>query len=343
MGRISTQYHTNKVAQNSLRYGGLIAAWLILGGSPAFAAEQMLDRLAAEVNGHAITTSEIQSKVDKGPLIEVSAWPALENDPPAKVALQDLINKKLIMQKADELDIQVTEEALNEEIKSFLVRRKLSHEDLLKALAEQGMSYEQYKEDFKTQMVINQVQGREVLPLVKITDRDIQLYYLKHSGSMAENIRLSLRQLQIIVPDGSVEAIKTGKKQLVDKAYQELEGGMPFEQAVKIYSDNETARDSGGQMPQVFLKDLAPVFQNAVRDLEEGHYTRVIETPNGYSIFYVSKKEFSGSDEYVKQKPQLEGQLRQEEMGKLLSKWLEAQRRKSDIKLKDLTPPKAAG
>ncbi len=334
MGRNGSQHHTNQVFTNALKRH-IVTAVGLLSSPVASAAEQLIDRLAAEVNGHAITASEVQSKVEKGPLVEVSPWPAQENDPPAKVAIQDLINKKLIMQKADELDIDVTDEALNEEIKSFLSRRNLNREQLMEALGQQGMTYDQYREDFRTQMVINQFQGREILPQVKITDRDVQSFYLRNSGTMAENIRLTLRQLQIAVPSGSVDAVKAGKKQLVEKVFQEIEGGMPFEKAVKIYSDNESARENGGLMPQVFLKDLAPLFQNAIRDLEEGRYTRPIETPMGYSIFYVTKREFSGSDEYLKMKPQLENQLRQEEMNKLLSKWLETQRRRSDIKLKD--------
>ncbi|MCX6130920.1 MAG: SurA N-terminal domain-containing protein, partial [Proteobacteria bacterium] len=120
MGRNGSQYNTNQIITGTLARTCCKGFCLIFLSTPLLAAEQLLDRLAAEVNGHAITASEVQSKVDKGPLIEVSPWPALENDPPAKVALQDLINKKLIMQKAEELDIQVTDEALKEEIQNYV-------------------------------------------------------------------------------------------------------------------------------------------------------------------------------------------------------------------------------
>ncbi len=142
MGRNGSQHNTNQVFTNALKRH-IVTAVVLLSSPVASAAEQLIDRLAAEVNGHAITASEVQSKVEKGPLVEVSPWPAQENDPPAKVAIQDLINKKLIMQKADELDIEVTDEALNEEIKSFLSRRNLNREQLMEALGQQGMTYDQ--------------------------------------------------------------------------------------------------------------------------------------------------------------------------------------------------------
>ncbi|MBC7533831.1 MAG: SurA N-terminal domain-containing protein [Oligoflexus sp.] len=330
MGRISPQHHSYKKFTGLLKATSLAGALMI--SQYGFSAE-LIDRLVAEVNGAAITFSEAKQKVDKGPLVEVSPFPAKETDPPLQVAIQDLINKKLIMQKAEELEIEVTEAAVGEEIDRFMKGRNLTKDQLNSALAEQGMTYDQYREDFKTQMVMNQFQGREIVPQVKISDRDVQLYFLRTSGSAAENVRLVLRQLQISLPPDGVASVKEGKRSLVDKAYQELEGGMPFEQVVKIYSDNDEARKNGGLMSSLYVKDLAPLFQSAVKDLDEGKYSKPIETPVGYFIFYVEKKEFSGSEEYKKKKPELENALRQEEMGRLLTRWIEGQRKKADIKI----------
>jgi peptidyl-prolyl cis-trans isomerase SurA len=301
-----------------------------------YSAEELVDRLIAEVGGEAITQSEIRSKVEKGPLIEVSPFPAKETDDPWKVALEDLVNKKLILQKAVEVGIDVSEENLEQEIKSFLQRRNLTKESLNAALSQQGMTYEQYKEDFKTQMVINQFEGRELMPQVKVTDRDVQLFYIKNSGALAENVKLSLKQLAIQIPSSGADSVKEAKKQVVEKAYQELEAGMPFDQAVKIYSDDEESRKTGGEMAPIFLKDLAPNVQAVVKELEEGKFSKPIVLGASAFIFFVSKREFAGSEDYLKQKPQLEASLRQEEMGRLLSRWLEAQRRRTDIKIKGL-------
>lgn len=330
MGRISPEHHSDKKLTGLLKSS--VVAGALMMSQYGFSAE-LIDRLVAEVNGAAITLSEAKQKVDKGPLVEVSPFPSKEQDPPLQVAIQDLINKKLIMQKAEELEIEVTDAAVGEEIDRFMKGRNLTKEQLNSALAEQGMTYDQYREDFKTQMVMNQFQGREIVPQVKISDRDVQLYFLRTSGSAAENVRLVLRQLQISLPPDGVASVKEGKRNLVDKAYQELEGGMPFEQVVKIYSDNDEARKNGGLMSSLYVKDLAPLFQSAVKDLDEGKYSKPIETPVGYFIFYVEKKEFSGSEEYKKKKPELENALRQEEMARLLTRWIEGQRKKADIKI----------
>ncbi len=338
MGRNGSKQHTNQIVPQFIKSLGTLV-FMALGvtgiAASGWSAEQLIDRLIAEVNGEAITFSEVETKVKKGPLVEVSPYPASESDPPFKVALNDKINKTLVMQKAEEQNIEVSDTELEEGMARWLKGRNMTKDALLESLKQEGVPYDQYKEDFRSYMIISEFQGRELQSQLKITDRDIQLYYLRNSGSVAENIKLTLRQITIDVPSGTVDAIREGKKQLVEKVYQELEGGMPFDQAVKIYSDNESARESGGLMPQIYLKDLAPTFQSAIKDLDEGRYTRPIETPGGYYIFYVSKKEFTGSDDYQKQKPQLEAALRQEEMTKLLSKWLESQRRRSNIKIRE--------
>ena len=334
MGRDCPEHDTNSIFKKSLKIAIYFAFGSFISIDKGNCAELLVDKIAAEVGGDAITLSEILTKVEKGPLIEVSPFPAKEQDEPKQVALQDLINKKLILQKAEELNLEVTDEALEQEIKSFLERRNLTRESLGQALTQQGMSYAQYKDDFRTQMIINQFEGRELMPQVKIADRDVQLFYLRNSGALAENLKLSLKQLVVQIPQGSSDTVRLAKKQLVEKAYQELESGLPFDQVVRIYSDDESARQSGGAMPQLFLKDLAPNFQAAIKELDEGKYTKPVVTGNAAFIFYIEKKEFSGSEEYSKQKPQLEAMLRQEEMGRLLSRWLETQRRRTDIKIK---------
>ncbi|RYZ80080.1 MAG: hypothetical protein EOP04_26555, partial [Proteobacteria bacterium] len=139
MGRIRPQHHSHQKFSSLLK--SLSLAGMIFIGQNALAAE-VIDRLIAEVNGAAITLSEAKIKVEKGPLIDISPYPAQEKDPPLQVAIQDLINTKLIMQKAEELEIEVTDAQLSEEIDKFMVGRKLSKEQLNEALAQEGMTYD---------------------------------------------------------------------------------------------------------------------------------------------------------------------------------------------------------
>jgi peptidyl-prolyl cis-trans isomerase SurA len=328
MGRNGIERGLYQIAKGAL----ISAAMGVVVTSQLAFAETLVDRLLAEVNGEAILLSEVEEKVSKGPLEAVSAFPAGEDASEFEVALQDAINFKLIEQRAEELDITVTDERLEEEINRFLKRRQLSRPELMQALAQQGMTYDQYREDFRRQILLNQFQGREILPSVKITDKDLEIFYLNRTGNAADNLRLVLRQLFIRVESDGAESVQKGKKALVERIQEELKDGMPFAKAARVYSDH-SSREDGGLMNPLYLRDLAPMIRNAVEDLNEGEFTAPVKTPMGYFFFYLESKEFAGSAEFEKLKPQLEGQLRQQEMARQTVRWLEEQRRRSEIRV----------
>ena len=311
----------------------LIILGILLVQPTALAGEVLLDRLVAEVNSEAVTYSEVAEKVAKGPLVEVTPFPAKENDPPFEVALQDLINLKLILQKAKELEIEVPDEQLDSDIEKFLEKKNSTKKDLLEAIAQQGMTYEQYREDFRKQSILSQFQGRVILPLVKVADKDLELYYLRHSGgSQASQFKIVLRQIFIKYPTEATESVKTAKVQLADRIYKELAGGMVFAEAAKIYSDNSGA-EAGGLMPAIFIKDLSQEIKDQVESLQEKEFTKPIPPAGGIYIFYLEQRMLADNDDFVKKKNQLEFQMRQEEVIKQTMKWLEEQRSKSKIRI----------
>jgi len=329
MGRNGLKRNPSKITPTALIIAVVVASF---AGTSGLAAT-LVDRLLVEVNGEAILLSEIQDKIEKGPLIAVSPYPIEDEKNQFDLALHDAINFKLIMQRSEELGIGVDDDRLNEEIERFLVRRELSRPQLMEALSQQGMSYDQYREDFRSQMVLNQFQGREILPSVKVTDKDIEIFYLNQIGNTSEHVRLVLRQLLIQLDQAASESVKKGKLALVDRIQQELKDGMEFEKAARVYSDHRSSRENGGLMAPLYLKDMAPVFRQAISNLSEGEVSQPVETPMGYFFFFLEKKEFAGSDEFKRLKPQLEAQLRQEEVVRYTIQWLEDQRRRSDIRI----------
>lgn len=296
-------------------------------------ARELINRLVAEVNGEAILASDVESKVKNGPLVVVSPYPAEEDAPAEKLALYDAINFKLVLQRAEELEINVTDDALEEEIQRFLKSRNLSRQALMSALAEQNMTFEQYQADFRNQLILNQFQGREILPSVKITDKQVEDFYLNKVGDNLRDVKLTLRQLFVSLPTGSLPTVVEGKEELVEKIRQELADGLKFEKAVRIYSDDAEMRESGGLMPPLFLNDMAPRFQEAIRSLEVGDYSSTVATDTGYYLFFVEAKKFAGSKQFDELRPRLEAEIRQKQIRERTNQWLSQRRRTSDIKI----------
>lgn len=295
--------------------------------------ETLVDRIVAIVDGYPVLYSEVQNKVQNGPLVVVSEYPATEAATAYEKALQDAVNFELIMQKARELEIDVRDEEVESEIQGFLQNRGLAKDGLLEFLAQNGQEYEDYKADFRDQMVLRRFQGRVISPLVKVTDKDVETYYLKKAGASNDMVKLTLRQILIKADPGAANDVLEAKRKLAEEVHQKLVGGMGFEDAVKIYSDDENARANGGLMAGIRLKDLAGSIRTEVEGLEESQFTVPLRTSLGFHIFYLQDKAFSSSAEFENQKKQLEFELRNVELVNQTRRWLSEQRQKSKVEI----------
>ena len=294
-------------------------------------AESLVDRIVAVVNGQPILHSEVQEKLAAGLTVTVSAYPAKEQDPPYRQALEDEINMELVLQKSNEIGVSIPDDQVERQIIDGLQSRGLSREALMRELERSNYSYEAYKENYRRQMIFRQFQGMVIRPSVKITDRDVESYYLRKSGSSAESVTIGLSQILIKVPSGANSDLEKGKEKLIKDVRKKLDSGMTFEQAVRVYSDDELSKGKGGDMGEVRVSDLAPLIQDAIKSLEVNQYTQPIRTPLGFHIFLMRSKKFAGSEEYLRLKKGLEQELILAENEKQTRRWLEDQRKRSEV------------
>jgi peptidyl-prolyl cis-trans isomerase SurA len=297
----------------------------------ANAKEVLLDRIVAIVDGYPVLYSDVMEKVENGPLVMVSDFPAQPEDSPYERGLQDAINFELVMAKARDIEIEVSDGQVDAEIDRFIENRGQSKEGLMGFLEQQGTSYEDYRADFRDLMVLRRFQGRVITPMVKITDKDVETYYLKKSGASAELVEITLRQIIIKVDSGAAPEIIEAKRKRASEVTKKLGEGTDFVSAVKLYSDDDSARDSGGLMRGIKLKDLSGQIKSEVASLSKGEFSVPVRTDMGFHIFYLEEKKFSGSEEFLSKKKALEFELRNVELANQTRRWLEQQRQQTKV------------
>ena len=67
------------------------------------------------------------------------------------------------------------------------------------------------------QIIMSRFQGREIMPQVKVTEKDAKLYYMRTQGSEGQVYKLQLRQLYIAVKDSDSKVIRDSKMELISK------------------------------------------------------------------------------------------------------------------------------
>ena len=281
------------------------------------------------VDENPILMSEINTKVKTGPLVLISDFPADEKSEPFQRALQDSINFQLMKAAAEELEIEIADEEVESQITKILDNQKASRSQLAEFLKQQGKSYADYKQDFRNQLLLRRFQGRVIMPLVKISEEQIRSFYLEKSGKSAESITFDIKQLLIPVDSGASIKAKQAKKELIEEAFQKISGGLDFDKAAKLYSSSQGV----SLMKAVKVNDLAPDIKKAVQFLDKGEVSLPVETGVGYHLFYIVKKDYAGDSKYLKQKRQLEFELRNREINSQLKLWLESERQKRKVSI----------
>ncbi len=316
--------------RSAREFAGKIMVVTLLGSSSTLLADEVLiDRMIAEINGDVITYSDVLKKMRRGNVVEVAAFPAVQTDPPFEVALQDLINKNLVIQKVEEAGVEMSDDKVEQEITDFLAKKGSNREALKRALDQEGITYEQYAEDFKNSMLIKHFQGRFIVPSIKISAKDVELHYFKMLGSAPRGLKLKLKQIFIELPEDASDDIKESKHQLLETIKTKLNEGMPIGDVAKQFSD----APSGFDLPPVEVVDLSPQFRGEVEKLEVGQHTNPIQTGAGFYIFHLEQKILTDSADFEARRREVEMDLRAREMERETTSWIENQRNTSKIRI----------
>jgi len=298
--------------------------------------ETLVDRVLAIVNGRPIFFSDIRRKIQVGPLVVVSEYPADKDAAAQTRALNDAINMDLILGAAKDFDIDVSEEELNQEIDRHLGEQKIAKDKLLEMLKSEGETLENYKRDFRNQLVLRNFQRRIIAPSIKVTDKDVETYYLSQSGASANDlVEVAIRQLLIKIDPSMHKELANAKRELADEIYSKLKGGLDFVDAIGLYSDDPNAKKPDQKPMAIKLKDLTPALKTAIDPLKPGDVTAPISTQRGLMIFQLVERRLGENRDYAAQKDRLMQELRMMELINQTAKWLAEQHQRVVVKRMD--------
>lgn len=300
----------------ALGFLSTFVAFVDLHHSLAKAGEEILvDETIAKVDGKPVLYSTVIDKIRKGQVGVIGIYPSTEQSSEFEKALDDAINTAIVDQKLKDVNIEIGEEEIDQEIEKFTTGKKITVEELKSQLEKQSVSYTQYREDFRQLLLGERFRGRFIDPLVKISDKELRDHYASASGSSA-SLLYTLKYILITKKDAKSKA---RADEILAKITSKEK---TFEEAIKLFSDDPSAADGGGLMENVAPKDLSAAISDAIRPLEQGQITRVIDQGQVYSIFKVEKTSLADQSGFEKAKGRLEGELKMRETARQIDLWL---------------------
>jgi len=258
-----------------LRYAYAALALLTLGAfgcgkKDAAAAEDTL----ATVNGEKISTKDFVDFLASKQTIYVNAGqgPQLVQaaQPVGFQGLQDLINKKLLLQLAKDQGVLPTDAEISKELDT----RTAQQGDYIQTMTRAGLTLDQIKSD----VMFDLARERLLTKGVVVTPAEVDTYIKENPKGFTEPAKASLLYIAV----GSAT-----KKAQVDK---DLAGGASFQTVATRYSEDPQARETGGQYPISDESQMPPQLQAIVDKTSPLKASDWIPVGQGFVKFYVQSK-----------------------------------------------------
>ena len=307
----------------------------------------VVEDIIARINNSIISRSDLQRSEDQLKAEQSKTDPSVppDNQPQEKDLLRDLIDAQLLTQKADELGISADTDV----IKRLDDLRKQMHadsmEDLEKAAQAQGVSFEDFKQNLKNQILTQKVVQQEVGAHINVTQQEIQEFYDQHKTEMQRPEQVRLSEILISTkpaapetgsaasPEASTDAVVAQAKAKADAIYAQLVKGAKFDELAKKNSNGPTAAD-GGDLEYFKRGTLSKQLEDQVFGLKAGQFTEPIRTNQGWVILEVTEHQSEGVPPLKEVEPQIQERLYMTKMQPALREYLTKLRENAFIDIK---------
>ncbi len=252
----------------------------------------VLDEIVAKVNQEIITLSDLQQSMDalRSEIARTAESPeALDQEfgKQKRELLKGIIEKKLMIQKANELELVG---GIDLDVAAALeANRKEAGipnlEVLDQLLRDQGTSLGHYRENLKQRMIVERLIQQSVYSRVTLLTPEIEAYYREHIEKFTEPAEIELGEILFLTEGKNLAVVKKKSEEVLSG----LGKGASFEDMARQHSDGPTA-SRGGAIGKFTRKSMAASIGNVAFQLEEGEISEVIEADYGLQILKVLKK-----------------------------------------------------
>lgn len=288
---------------------GLLIAGMALTVAPALAQTQgtfsttqqpspyagtVVEERIAQVNDEIISKSDYERATQE---MEQEArqqnWTQQQIFEQRRDLLRSLIDRQLLLSKGKELGV-TGETDLVRRLDEIRKENHLnSMEDLQKAVEEQGISYEDFKQQIRENIITQQVISQEVGPHISVSESEVENYYNAHKQEFQQPEQVKLDEILISTPNADDAAQVAEAEKKADDVEARLKSGADFATVAKADSGGPTAQD-GGHLGTYKRGDLPKVMEDATFDLKPGQYTQPIRTKQGWLILEVTDHQSPG-------------------------------------------------
>ncbi len=254
----------------------------------SLSAQQVIDKVVAIVEDDIIMASEL-TQFSLNLSFQMGIDPRKDPDKfnqLQKETLNNLINQKILLVKAEEDSILVpdrqVDNVLEEQINNMILRVG-SEQELEKQL---GMPINKikrtFREDVRDNLMVEMLRNTKYQE-IQITRREIEEFYRTMKDSLPQ-LKETVDISHILIEVEPSESSQSQTREKIEELKKRVDAGEDFEKLCREYSEDPGSKDRGGELGYIERGDFVPEFEEVAFLLEPGEISDIVKTQFGFHI-----------------------------------------------------------
>jgi peptidyl-prolyl cis-trans isomerase SurA len=255
--------------------------------------------------------------------------------------LVSAIDELLLVQRGREMGVRFSDDQFNRFVEDLKKDHNLDDAKFKEALAAEGMTLEQLRQQTERSYLAGSVRQREIAPSMTITQEEQRQYYEKNRARFMTTETVTLRELLLVVPTRNVSgkevtdpADEAAVKTRIAEIKARAEKGEDFAALARSLSESAT-KANGGLIGPLNLADLNPTLSEMLSKMQAGQVTEPIRAGRGFQLFKLESRATPQLRPFDSVRSEIEAAIREERLEPEVEKMLARLRTSAVIEWKD--------
>ena len=188
-----------------------------------------VDRIVAVVNDEVITAHELRSRTA---ISEMQLRRQKIQPPPRDVLERQVLERMIVdraqLQLARETGVRVDDGTVNAAIGRVAESNGLTVPALRQRLEADGLSFNQFREDIRQDIILSRLREREVDNRIQISESELDNFVAEQAGVSADAQEVNLAQILLRVPENADSGRIDETRKRAEDLLAQLKGGADF-------------------------------------------------------------------------------------------------------------------
>ena len=266
----------------------IVILCVALKATAAFAAPQMIDKVAAVVNNGVVLESDVD---DMMRTVTTQAKEAGQQLPDAQTLRYQILEREImdsiITQMGQRAGVQISDQELDQAIGNIAAQNHMTLDQLRSRLSYDGVNYNDYRKQIRKEMLIANVRNNEVRSRVTILPQEVDNLAKQIMSQNVPGTELNLSMILLPLPENPTQQQVDDEQALANKLVGELKAGANFGKMAMTYSADPQAL-KGGNMGWGKIEELPNLFSQALSTAHKGDIVGPIRSGVGFHILKVN-------------------------------------------------------